>query len=123
MSTRGQSPRPREQPVKTEACDLMDWKQSEHGQPVGDKGREVLGAVRAGWSTGGHWLLPQVRWSHRGLRQGRDVIGVESPGPFAVCEKQEGGGRNRSSETQREVRDKADRSKVWSYKWEETQSR
>lgn len=52
VSTWGQSPRPREQPVKTEEGNLIDLKQGGQGQLVGDKGREVLGSVHVGRSTG-----------------------------------------------------------------------
>lgn len=89
MSTWGQSLRPREQPVKTEEGNQIDLKQSGQGQLVGGKGREVLGAVHGAWSTGRTLAFaPSAMEPPEGSGKGETRSEAESPGPFAVCEKQ-----------------------------------
>lgn len=73
----------------------------------------MLGAVHVARSTGRTLAFaPSVMEPQGGSGNGETQSEVESPGAFAVRET-DGGGRNRSSETNQEARDKVGRSRVW----------
>lgn len=83
VSTWGQSPRPREEPEKTEEGNQTDLKQSGQGQLAGGKGREVLGAAHVAWSTGRTLAFaPSATEPQEGSGKEETWSDAESPGPL-----------------------------------------